>query len=415
MLGDLTVQVCHEVRGLEDEYHLPHPYAVVGSDVGAHVRVPAGQGESPRRFYLHALDAGLAVVELKSLRERPTSRPATARMLGRDDPVRIGEYSVFARWRTSEGALIASPHETLRLPNKPLSDLWLYFLNGRSRRHSNSARPLRESLTLVGRSKRCHVKLSHEQVADYQFSVVRTQCGLSVVDLSPQQQLELNGRRIGSEVVTPGDVLSIGPFRMQLQAGDPFSDVRPLESPGSDPMPDSGAPHRRGVPDDQPLMNRDLSRTAQDTIVCSSEPSVGELVEQFATLQQILLAQSQQQMSMLLELIGNVHGSQLAQHDLLREQIEAMQKIGDELQGLRSEAAHHVLPQQFPLLASPPPAAPTAPPDEFPRTPKSPRDIQAHATLTERIQYLERERNGLLRKIMKLVSGGTDDAPASGS
>ena len=433
----LSVRVRDQSHGVDKAYELRKPYAIIGMVPGADVPLPGETNDGkaavkPRRIYLQAVSEGVIAVELASHKHPKTGAPAAARLTSEENPVKIGCFAVSAESRNADGdvSLAANALSTsLKLPNRPVEDLWFYFINGHSRTRKNSRRHLRQNITLIGRSRRCHLKISHPDVSEFQCSVARIGDELYIVSLTRRSELRVNGHPVLHSRLSVGDVVSLGPFRMQLQGGvsSQSAPVEEFVKPSAELPPQSHTDDALAVSsqvqqiEDAKKALQDLS-SEWDAVQCTSDSDVVSLVEQFASVQQLLMAQSQQQTAMLLHLIGSVQSSQQGQQELLKEQISAIQGVAGELQTWRAElerqagnAQGQTVQQQppmplLPLQLPPNPIVPRDAAPEQPREPKSPKDIQAHASLSERIKFLERERNSLLQKIMRLLPGSNDNA-----
>ncbi len=422
MMSQLSVRVCDDVHGVEKVYQLQQPYAILGPGSGTDVTLPAVGNAKPRRFYLQAVDAGVVAVELASRRPMGV-RPVSARLIGPGDPLRVGPYAVVAERSSGNGspfpAPLGGPHSA-KFSNDLMEDTWLFFVNGHSRTTRKSVRHLRESLTLIGRSKRCHLKLSHPRISRFQCSIVRAGNEFWAVSLSRRNQLRVNGNLVTNSRLTVGDILSVGPFRMQLQQGarpgsspclmlngavDAAASVEGQSAPKEIPEAAMGEAPAEGE------LSQGISQE-WEAVRCASDNDVVSLVEQFTAVQHLLMAQSQQQASMLLHLIRNVQTGHENQQSLLREQISAIQGISNELQTWRAELEQQAV-QSLPRLVDGriPPSQPVSGAIGEPvpeRIPKTAEEIQAHASLSERINFLERERKSIVQKIIRLLPGTSE-------
>ncbi|MGE0375950.1 MAG: FHA domain-containing protein [Planctomycetaceae bacterium] len=418
-MSQISVRVCDEVHGVEKVYQLQQPYAILGPGSGSDVSLPAHASARPRRFYLQAVDAGVVAVELAS--RPPAGVPVSARLIDPDNPLRIGSFAVMAERSFVNGQPVTRnvpDGKAVRFANRLMEDTWLYFVNGHSRTTRKSVRHLRETLTLIGRSKCCHLKLSHPRVSRFQCSIVRCGEEFWAVALSRRNELRVNGHPVRNSRLTVGDILSVGPFRLQLQQG-----VRPGSSPclmvngDADAAEDdsSAQENHKGTTLSERPLDASLSHDASlewETVRCASDSDVISLVEQFTSVQQLLMAQSQQQASMLLHLIRNVQSSQESQQYLLREQIAAIQGISDELQAWRADLEQQAVAVPPRLIESrmselPKPEGSAAIPAAE-RVPKTAAEIRAHASLSERINFLERERKSIVQKIIRLLPGNSE-------
>ncbi len=420
MMSQLSVRVCDDVHGVEKVYQLQQPYAILGPGTGTDVTLPATGDAKPRRFYLQAVDAGVVAVELASRRSLGI-RPVSARLIGPGDPLRIGPYAVVAERSTGNGSPFparATGTHPAGFANDLMEDTWLFFVNGHSRATRKSVRHLRESLTLIGRSKRCHLKLSHPRISRFQCSVVRAGNEFWAVALSRRNQLRVNGHSVTNSRLTVGDILSVGPFRMQLQQGGCPGSSPCLMLNGESDGAIAGPTTPEAVPEaalsEAPAVGELSQGISQEweAVRCASDNDVVSLVEQFTAVQHLLMAQSQQQASMLLHLIRDVQSGHESQQYLLREQISAIQGISNELQTWRAELEQQAV-QPPPRLVDGRIPAPR-PEEELirepapERVPKTAEEIKAHASLSERINFLERERKSIVQKIIRLLPGNSE-------
>ncbi len=468
MMLDLALHV-RDQAGIDKEIVVRRPYAIVGSGQDSDVRIPDMDLTKPRRLYFQAVDEGILAVRLSSPRQTKKGAPAAAHLLGNRERLKVGPYTVAAELRSPHADTAARYQRDFsirRLPNQPNTNLCLRFVNGHTRTGRVSARYLRDTMTLIGSSSRSHLKLSHPDVPDFHSSIVRTGNEIWILALSRKCELQVNGHRVRHIKLVSGDILSIGPFLMQLQVDqhrDSSTVLIPRERavrtippadassglPDSVQLPDSTdliatsssplatgekpggslIPHQSGILDSDSAskvaetgFEQQDNSGEQDAISCSSNTDVVELVEQLTGLQQMLIEQSQLQTSLMIQLAAGAQTNQRSQEDLLREQIAAIQSIAGELQAWRSDlekrvesAAGAPLPLGPPLLPGVPPRNLTQDgpfdPAELPhlaREPKSQEDIEAHSSLSERIEFLEQERNSIIQRIVRLLPNSRD-------
>lgn len=470
MMSDLALHVFDQ-EGIDNEILVRRPYAIVGPSQDADVQISAEELKLPRHLYFQAVDEGILTVALSSHHRARQGSPAAAHLLGKRERLKYGPYRLGVERRIPHSKAIAhytrdsSIRWLRRIRNQPDTSMCFKFINGHSRTGRVSTRYLRETLTLIGSSSRSHLKLSHPEVQDFHSSIVRTGDEIWILALSSQCMLRVNGRRVRHVQLASGDVVSVGPFHMQLQisqrrdshpvvipgetavqrisqddaSGDtPASRTSPNSSLGSlmntsqpttDEIPGGNLISQRSDNSDSEL-SEDMSRSVipglsrsrvQNSISCSTNTELVQLLEQLTGLQQILIEQSQLQTSLMIQLAGDMQAKQrkeTSERNLLQEQIAAIQRIADELQAWRSESdvrggspAHPPSqvapgPSTSHLLQNGPVNAGALP--QYPREPKSQEDIEAHSSLSSRIEVLQKERNSIIKRVLKLLPSARD-------
>lgn len=88
-------------------------------------------------------------------------------------------------------------------------------------------RPLRESVTLVGQSRRCAIRLEHESVSPVHCSIVSTVRGSWVIDLPGGGGTLVNGEPVEIAPLRETDELQIGRFRLRVHPGESPASPRP--------------------------------------------------------------------------------------------------------------------------------------------------------------------------------------------
>jgi hypothetical protein len=179
-----------------------------------------------------------------------------------------------------------------------------------------------------------------------------------------------------------------------------------------------------------------------------SENTLLAMLGQFAQMQQQLLLHSQQQITMLAQLFGNLHSGQ---QTVVMEQLQDIHQLTSELGRLRSSPDGFLSLAKQSRVDAPPPAqtplanpaadtesidllapdwnSPADVPVDSPQTPdvidavaepaqrERPRPAAAdsvrgkpadHQWVTQRIHDLERERNGRWQRLLQLIGAGRD-------
>jgi predicted component of type VI protein secretion system len=74
---------------------------------------------------------------------------------------------------------------------------------------------------LIGRLPQCEVLLNHPSVSRVQAGIKQIDDSYYLFALRPKNPVLLNGRPVEeNEALAPGDVIEVGPFRLEIDAGD---------------------------------------------------------------------------------------------------------------------------------------------------------------------------------------------------
>jgi pSer/pThr/pTyr-binding forkhead associated (FHA) protein len=109
--------------------------------------------------------------------------------------------------------------------------------------------PLRRQLTIIGRSKYCHLELDHEDVSRVHASLLRTHDGKHwIIDLMSRTGVKVNGIRCQVSPLKDGDVVKIGNYATTFKLKSPASSEVPTQpvtefsAPPSEPSAVTQAP-----------------------------------------------------------------------------------------------------------------------------------------------------------------------------
>ena len=254
--------------------------------------------------------------------------------------------------------------------SEPLPEVALEFLNGPSQ---SACWPMNRVMSLIGSASGCKFRLADPSVAPFHCGLLRTPLGLWVVDLLAPDGISVNDALVRYALLADNDVLRVGRYRIRIrsrfasrdQSSHSASDLRIfLSAPGS-PRGDSSGPD---FPGDEPVIpgfpalnpatwaepvTRSLT-TLQSAARASNidwalpdpnEPvrlERGELTEsvlvplvnQFGVMQQQMLDQFQQAISMLVQMFGSMHRDQM---DRIREELDQLRDLTKEFHSLKIE------------------------------------------------------------------------------
>jgi len=257
---------------------------------------------------------------------------------------------------------------------EPLPDVALEFLNGPSQ---SMFWPMHRVMSLIGSAKGCKFRLTDRSVSAIHASLVRTPAGLWVVDLRGGQSITVNAVPVRSCYLGDGDILAIGRYRIRIRCrirdqgwvnGSPdpgralLAGRMPRQDRARDPhrpllFPDQAA--RAITAEPAPGSPRaaaaslpvPIAALASGTeILCSTaafpgsrdQPELTEsvlvpLVNQFGMMQQQMFDQFQQAMGMLVQMFGTMHREQM---QVIREELDRLHQLTEELQALKAELAN---------------------------------------------------------------------------
>ncbi|HZW30931.1 MAG TPA: FHA domain-containing protein [Isosphaeraceae bacterium] len=355
-----------ELRGLSQ------PFVVIGRDRRTDLLLENPQ-VSRRHVYLQVIGGWVFWMDLES--RTGTRTEAGLRKSGwlrEGQHLGIGPFTV--RW---SGGAVATPCEFPEVTplvaqtygREPLPEVALEFLNGPSQ---SMFWPMRRVMSLIGSAKGCKYRLADPSVSAFHASLLRTPAGLWVVDLRGGQSITVNAVPVRTDVLVDGDVLGIGQYRIRMRvryrnrdrdrgSADGMAARGRASGAGRLPrssrsaslsllQPDQAQP----VPGDPPPVNtlpvpivatgfgvEVLSSTGSTTASLNppgtSESVLVPLVNQFSLMQQQMFDQFQQAMSMLVRMFGTMHREQM---DVIRDELDRLHQLTEELQALRSELAN---------------------------------------------------------------------------
>jgi pSer/pThr/pTyr-binding forkhead associated (FHA) protein len=288
-------------------------------------------------------------------------------------------------------------------------------------------------LALAGRRSDCKVHLVHPSVSAYHCSLVRTPGGLWVVDLLSRTGVLVNGTRVRWARLADGDQVAIGQFRIDVRLGAGSLPKSPATAPASRterelavrtataepvsrlPAAEPTAPPPPLLPLPVPTDLAELERRLGGTEGASLLMGV---LQQVQAMQQQMYDHYQQSLLSLVQVFARLHGDQMS---AIRQELDQLRSLTEELQSLQAQLAAAAREPARPAPpetkrdpapagkaeaeraqpARPAPAGGAAvPPADRPAD-----GPQLHAWLNRRIDDLQRERQGRLRRMLSFVLG----------
>lgn len=312
------------------------------------------------------------------------------------EPILVGPFRI--RARLGDGPLPDPPAALGDLPN-PLSATYAsrcvshpaVALAISSGRGALTMYPVTRVLTLIGRAPACKIRLEERAASLYYGALLRTPDGPWFVDLLSSAGVAVNGRRVATARLLPGDTMQVDRYVMTVRSTDPDEAGRGRPSGPLETLP-AALPSRAAAA----VRPQDWSGTSSWRIEPTAhdlQPLLGEL----AQMHERTCEQFREVILSLTQLFGSMQADQMR---AVREQIEEIRTLADTIQAL----------QAAPAGASPAPTAIAAMggagqddaggPETFR---PDPREIDA--LIGERLARYETERGQRWKKLLRTLTG----------
>jgi pSer/pThr/pTyr-binding forkhead associated (FHA) protein len=355
-------------------WRAPQPFALIGSDPAADVSLDHPRVDA-HHAYLQVIEGGVYWVDLGS-REgtRREDGRAHSGWLNPPHGIGIGPYLIQLAAERREAVDSTRPRDVRPDPfatrYQDSDDLPQVVLEFRR----ESAKPIRwrmrHTLTMVGNSPHCKVRLAATGVSPFHCSLLRTPAGVWVVNLG-HEGVTVNGSGIRAVRLDDGDELKIGEVLIRLFFKTPAT---------TDGRNGSLAAGELGPADllDHPMTpSRELATSRSKAVwmapgrdagslLAERIPGEGELsasmlalvLDRFGQMQQQFLDQFQQTTLMMFRALGTMHRDQMEE---LREKLDSLHQLSENLQAFQAHMATTVPPGSSPPVQeganpAPPPA-----------------------------------------------------------
>jgi hypothetical protein len=256
--------------------------------------------------------------------------------------------------------------------------------------------PVTRVLTLIGRAPACKIRLEERAASLYYGALLRTPDGPWFVDLLSSAGVAVNGRRVATARLLPGDTMQVDRYVMTVRSTDPNKTGRGRPSALLETLP-AALPGQAAAA----VRPQDWSGTSS----CRIEPTPHDLQPLLGELAQMHERTCEQFREVILGLTQLFGSMQTDQMRAVREQIEEIRALAGTIQAL----------QAAPAGASPEPTAIAAPaiaamggagqgdaggPEAFR---PDPREIDA--LIGERLARYETEREQRWNKLLRTLTG----------
>jgi pSer/pThr/pTyr-binding forkhead associated (FHA) protein len=223
----LVCQDASSPAGAYTPLDYPRPFMVVGRLPTADLSLNHEQ-VGRRHVYLQAIEGRVYCVDLESRTKTHWKGQAGDQSRGWLDPggsIQVGPYRIHRtdlQPDSGPNAVIADPFDPptnegsdpLHLP-RPTLEL-PFRVDGRSATWAPEG-----LLALVGRSDRCQLVLSDNNISHYHAALIRTPLGLWIIDLVAREGVYVNEMRVRWAWLADGDQVRMGPFTTVLRYETP--------------------------------------------------------------------------------------------------------------------------------------------------------------------------------------------------
>ena len=355
------------------------PFALIGRDQRADVPLDH-RLVSRRHLYLQIVAGQAFWIDLDS--RSGTSAEGQVRKYGWLDPeksIRVGPFelgqlplsdSVTGNREPMPGPRL-SPLVARSCGDQVLPEVFLEFLNGPSR---SACWPMNRVMSLIGSANGCKFRLADPSVSPFHCSLLRTALGLWIVDLRGPDGIAVNDAPVRYARLGPDDVLSVGRYRIRIRVRSSNSgfeepaleERRPVATTETRttvqaplaPVFSNGGSAGLPILAANPWQVLATEMAAADglgrlvtgnacvpaAVDLSTRLEKGEITEsllvpllnQFGQMQQQMLDQFQQAISMIVQMFGTMHRDQMA---TIREELDQLRELTREFQALKLELA----------------------------------------------------------------------------
>jgi hypothetical protein len=446
-MGSVELEITGPGESQTERRTIIHPSILLGGDARNDVQFH-GSEIKPHHAYLQVIGGRVFYVSLARDRDTPGNRAAHCGWLVPERPFQVGEYSI--RLLSNPGHLAQNgsvPRNPLRRVHSDADlarqELHFEFVGGRS---SRLLWRMDRVLTLIGRARGCKIRLAHDEIADFQCALLYTPLGVWVIDLLGRGGVLRDGQPLRWARVQNGDRFQIGDFSLR-----PCSSRSGMDAVGGS-LARAEAHGSGSALAPAPLVVR--SEPPRNTEVSLAALRAGSLTLQAALMRSLSeelndwKAQVFEQFrNSLMDMARMFYAQQQGQLDLLRQELSVLQQVttkldtlrevietrfgpshqsqaltdnGTEATNLSARPGHNSIEDQSREInsdsatatmltpasaqaASERPSEAQLPAQAAPGA-KPPSDI--HAQLMKRLATLHRLRQGRLRRILQLITGG---------
>jgi pSer/pThr/pTyr-binding forkhead associated (FHA) protein len=414
-----------------------HPFALIGRNPDTDLTLDHWQ-VSRRHAYIQILHGRLFCLDLGSRTGTLwEGRPSRSKWLSLRQTVHVGPFRIACESYDPSAPPEDEGGEVLPPPTAGLPGARLEPIDD----PSLGVWQMEEAIALIGRSPGCEIRLPDPSLSKFHASLVRTTLGVWVVDLLGTSGIQVNRKRLRCSRLADGDELAIGQHRFRLfyddpQAFDGIIDEAPIGFAGSElaVRNNGGWLATQGQPQgpwegmaQPPALPYGTGGVPESVMMVQA--MLAPMLNQFAMMQQQMFEQFHQTMIAMIQSMQVVNRDRM---ELIQKELNEVHRLTRELHSLQVEAsrpketppapAPPIVPPAGPVRVvgssvtpPPPPPEPTRPAARPAAPPKSERAIpkqshvDVHATLHQRINNLQSERQTRWQKILGMVGKHSDE------
>ena len=187
------------------------PYLLVGSDPNCDLRLDH-QDVNPQHIYLQWVNGQIFWCDLGP-REGTNQRQQTNGKWFDNEPISIGPYRLSLDNLELPVKVEESPLDRSSQLSEELPQLAFQFVGVEQ---SENLWSVNRVLTMIGRGTQCKLRLNHASMPYVQACLLRTRHCCWLIDIEGTGTTGVNGRAITVAPVDIGDILQLGPFRVEV-------------------------------------------------------------------------------------------------------------------------------------------------------------------------------------------------------
>ena len=319
--------------GATDNYVLPQPFALIGSDPRADLHV--SDSRIPRQAaFLQVLGGRLLALDLTPDAAGRNGSYPPHHWLSPGQPWQFGGLTIRLAANPPNDADTKALSRRDELPAAALE------ITGGSRGVCEYS--FKAPIVLIGKSPKCQVRLRDPAVSRFHCALIHTPAGLWAVDLLGRAGITVNGRVARAARMEDGDELRIGGFALRSR--------RPI----GPSVHASLAEQLVHLPSPQPATT-DWLATLPDALGANAGASLGPVVSVLVALQQQMAEQHRLTMTSMFDAFRRMQNDQM---QMILGEFAQIRRLTEEVTSLKATMA------QLPMAASPVrpvPAAPSVP------------------------------------------------------
>lgn len=260
---------------------------IIGSDAACDVQLNH-EDVSPRHCLLQWVEGGLFCCDIAPRTGLFPDRnwSANGRWIDRE-AIQIGPY----RLSLAEGDIPEppsfSPFDRSPLLANEYPQLGLQFVGVEQK---NNIWPVNRLLTIIGRGVQCKLRLNHATMAQVQSCLLRLPTGCWIMDLANDNTTLVNGRPVRISSVDVGDILEVGPFRVEVVAIG--ADSAPVSKPQAESTSQLKPIQLKPIKLDREPKKHPRKAPAQSNVVAPFEPAVEVVAAASQTIHAVSMVES---------------------------------------------------------------------------------------------------------------------------